>query len=300
MIFKKMIGNTLKDLGFVTQAQLDEALDKQKQIFKSKILPEKLNRSQLITEARFSGERSSVPFLGEILTEMGYITRSQLKKALKSQDHDFEEYCSLKSRTLCSVMDLGTVVNSSLNLVEVLDLILKNTNKVTHSIASTLMLLDEKTGDLVFSVPTGPNADELIDIRIKRGQGIAGWVAEHEKPVLVPDVKKDQRFYPEIDNRTGFETKSILAVPMKVKNKLIGVLEVINKTDGSAFTEEDELLLVIFASHAAMAIENARLYSELRDRLEDEKNLHRKLAEANKILALGQMASGVAHDFNNI
>ena len=300
MILKKMIGNTLKDLGFVTQTQLDEALKKQKQIFKSKILPEKLNRTQLISEARISGEASSVPFLGEILTEMGHITSSQLQKALKSQDNDFEKYCSLKSDTLCSVMDLGTLVNSSLNLVEVLDLILKNTNEVTHSTASTLMLLDEKTGDLVFSVPTGPNAEKLIDIRIKRGQGIAGWVVEHEKTVLVPDVKKDSRFYSEIDNSTGFETKSILAVPMKVKNKLIGVLEVINKKNGSAFTEKDELLLVIFASHAAMAIENARLYSELRDRLEDEKNLHRKLAEANKILALGQMASGVAHDFNNI
>ena len=300
MILKKMIGNTLKDLGFVTQTQLDEALKKQKQIFKSKILPEKLNRTQLISEARFSGETSSVPFLGEILTEMGHITRRQLQKALKSQGNDFEKYCSLKSNTLCSVMDLGTLVNSSLNLVEVLDLILENTNEVTHSTASTLMLLDEKTGDLVFSVPTGPNAKKLIDIRIKRGQGIAGWVVEHEKSVLVPDVKKDPRFYSEIDNSTGFETKSILAVPMKVKNKLIGVLEVINKKNGSAFTEEDELLLVIFASHAAMAIENARLYSELRDRLEDEKNLHRKLAEANKILALGQMASGVAHDFNNI
>ncbi len=300
MILKKMIGNTLKDLGFVTQTQLDEALKKQKQIFKSKILPEKLNRTQLISEARFSGETSSVPFLGEILTEMGHITRRQLQKALKSQDNDFEKYCSLKSNTLCSVMDLGTLVNSSLNLVEVLDLILENTNEVTHSTASTLMLLDEKTGDLVFSVPTGPNAKKLIDIRIKRGQGIAGWVVEHEKSVLVPDVKKDPRFYPEIDNNTGFETKSILAVPLKVKNKLIGVLEVINKKNGSKFTEEDELLLVIFASHAAMAIENARLYSELRDRLEDEKNLQRKLSEANKILALGQMASGVAHDFNNI
>jgi len=300
MILKKMIGNILKDFGFVTQTQLDEAVKKQKQIFKSKTLPEKLNRTQLISEARISGEASSVPFLGEILTKMGHITSSQLQKALKSQDNDFEKYCSLKSDTLCSVMDLGTLVNSSLNLVEVLDLILENTNEVTHSTASTLMLLDEKTGDLVFSVPTGPNAEKLIDIRIKRGQGIAGWVVEHEKAVLVPDVKKDPRFYPEIDNNTGFETKSILAVPLKVKNKLIGVLEVINKKNGSKFTEEDELLLVIFASHAAMAIENARLYSELRDRLEDEKNLQRKLSEANKILALGQMASGVAHDFNNI
>ena len=300
MIFKKMIGNILKDFGFVTQSQLDEALEEQKRIFRSRIIPEKLDRTQLVSEARFSGKASSVPFLGEILTQMGHITRSQLQKALKTQDNDFERLCQLKSNTLCSVMDLGTLVNSSLNLVEVLDLILENTNEVTQSTASTLMLLDETTGELVFSVPTGPNAEKLIDLRIKRGQGIAGWVVENEKSVLVPDVKKDPRFYPDIDSSTGFETKSILAVPLKVKNKLIGVLEVINKKNGSSFSEEDELLLVIFASHAAMAIENARLYSELRNRLEEEKNLQTKLAEANKLLALGQMASGVAHDFNNI
>ena len=78
MILKKMIGNILKDLGFVTQTQLDEAVKKQKQIFKSKILPEKLNRTQLISEARISGEASSVPFLGEILTSASTLKCSLL------------------------------------------------------------------------------------------------------------------------------------------------------------------------------------------------------------------------------
>ena len=104
MIFKKMIGNILKDFGFVTQSQLDEALEEQRRIFKSKILPEKRNRSQLVSEARFSGKASSVPFLGEILTQMGHITRSQLQKALKSQDSDFERLCQLNSNELCSVI----------------------------------------------------------------------------------------------------------------------------------------------------------------------------------------------------
>jgi len=81
---------------------------------------------------------------------------------------------------------------------------------------------------------------------------------------------------------------------------LIGVLEAINKVDGTSFTEQDELLLSIFAYQAAMAIENARLYGELKDRLEEEMQMQKDLAESEKFRALGQMASGVAHDFNNL
>ena len=112
------------------------------------------------------------------------------------------------------------------NLSEVLTFIMDHVNQLTHSMASTLMLLDNHTGELVFSVPTGPKADELTDIRIPPGKGIAGWVVVHEEPLLVHDVKKDPRFYSEIDKIIGFETKSIVCVPLKTRTKLIGVLEI--------------------------------------------------------------------------
>jgi signal transduction histidine kinase len=161
------------------------------------------------------------------------------------------------------------------------------------------MMVEEKTGDLLFSIPTGPTADLLVDNRIPKGKGIAGWVAEHEQSVVVPDVTKDPRFYSEIDRKTGIETKSILAVPLKAKSKLIGVLEVVNKTDGTPFTEEDALLLSIFASQAAMAIENARLYGELKSEYERRSRMEREMGETDKFRALGQLSSGIAHDFNN-
>ena len=88
--------------------------------------------------------------------------------------------------------------------------------------------------------------------------------------------------------------------PLKAKKKLIGVLQVVNRSDGNAFTAEDTLLLRIFANQAAMAIENARLYAELEDRLEQEIDMQNRLAESEKFRALGQMASGIAHDFNNV
>jgi len=171
---------------------------------------------------------------------------------------------------------------------------------VTNSVASTLMLLDDETGELVFSVPTGPKAERLTDIRIPSGKGIAGWVAKHEQHVLIPNAREDPRFYQGIDKISGFKTKSILCVPLKAKTRSIGVLEAINKADGTSFTEEDALLLSIFAYQAAMAIENARLYSELRDQWEEEIQMEKMLAESEKFRALGQMAAGVAHDFNNL
>ncbi len=238
--------------------------------------------------------------LGEVMTGMGFITRQQLDEALKEQQKMFEAYKPLESEKLGASIEIGFIVNSTLDLAEVLTLIMRHANRVTNSAASTLMLLDDKTGELVFSVPTGPKADELIDMRLAPGKGIAGWVAEHGHPLLVPNAREDPRFYPEIDKISGFETKSILCVPLKAKAKLIGVLEAINKVDGTSFTEEDELLLSVFAYQAAMAIENARLYGELKDRLEEERQLQEQLFQAHKMEAIGTLAGGIAHDFNNI
>jgi signal transduction histidine kinase len=300
MAIKQLIGEILSNLGFVTIEQLEEALGKQKEIIRRKTLPEHLQRTRIVAESRSPVGDTSIPFLGELLIEMGYVTRSQMDSALKKQGDMFEKYCSLESDSLCTVLDIGTLINSSLNLGEVLSRIMQNANRITNSAASTLMLLEDNSGDLVFSVPTGPNADELVDIRIEKERGIAGWVAKHEQLLIVSDVKNDHRFYAKIDAQTGFETKSILAVPLKAKHRLIGVLEVINKENDELFTEQDALLLTIFASHAAMAIENARLHEELRDQMEKEHRMKLNLADSEKYRALGQLSSGVAHDFNNI
>ena len=300
MAIRALIGSILSDLGFVSQGQLDTALTEQQKISDSQMIPERLERTRLVAEARFSIKTEAIPFLGQILIDMGTISPHQLQLALEQQKDMVQRYCELESTALCSVMDMGTLVNSSLNLAEVLKLIMKTANSITNSVASTLMLLEENTRELVFSVPTGPRAEDLRDIRIKPGQGIAGWVAENHEPLIVPDVRTDQRFYDGVDAITGFETRSILCVPLKAKTKLIGVLEAINKTDGTRFTESDALMLSIFGAQAAMAIENARLYGELSDQYDAEKNLQKKIIETDKFLALGQMAAGVAHDFNNI
>ncbi len=300
MILKKFLGEIMRELGFITKEQLDESLFQQQKLFEIKTIPEFLQRDRLIREARMAKEADTTPRLGQILKDMGFATEYQLAQALQEQESFVEVYKAIGSEKLGVAVEIISMINSSLNVAEVLSNLMRHANRVCGSVSSTLMLLDPRTNELVFSVPTGPKSDKLIDFRIPSGEGIAGWVAETGQYTLVSDVETDSRFYPEIDKMTGLKTKTLLCVPLKAKSKLIGVLEVINKVDGTVFSEEDAILLSIFASQAAMAIENARLYEELKDRLEEERKMQKKLAETEKFSALGQLASGLAHDFNNI
>jgi len=298
MLLRKLLGEILADMGIVSGQQLEEALTKQRKLYGYEALPERIRRVTLVSEARLA--TGATPMLGQILIDMGVATKDQLEQAIEKQDKMIEAYKLLNSEKLGATVEECLIINSTLNIAEVLESIMRYANRVTNSVASTLMLLDEETGELVFSVPTGPKSDKLTDFRLPPGEGIAGWVAENGQHLLIPDVKKDKRFYGQIDEMSGFVTKSILCVPLKAKSKMIGVLEVINKVDDTSFTEEDAMLLNIFANQAAIAIENARFYDELKDRYEEEKQLQEKLAESEKLRAMGLMASGVAHDFNNM
>ena len=302
MALHRLLGEILTGNKLLTVQQLSQALEYQRKIVETSPAnvqsPTNKQRARLISEARMASKE--IPFLGKILVDLGFITAQQVAAALKEQEKVIEEYQILDGQDLGVAIEMASIVNSTLNLSEVLALIMKQVNRVTDSTASTLMLLDERTRELVFSVPTGPKAELLTDVRLPPGKGIAGWVAEHEQPVIVSNVREDPRFYGEIDKTSGFQTKTVLCVPLKAKAKLIGVLEVINKSDGTSFKEKDKLLLMVFAYHAAMAIGNARLYRELNDRMREEREMQKKLAEAEKLRALGQMAAGVAHYFNNM
>jgi signal transduction histidine kinase len=285
-------------MGTITQAQLDEALQTQQHFFEDTFQLE-MDRTELVSGSR-KNKVSHPPKLGQILMEKGYITEEQLIPALKTQNQQIENLSRLSSEKLAKALQVGFVINSTIDLEEVLNLIMKYANIVTDAVASTLMLLDEKTGELVFSIPTGPNAEHLKDVRISPGAGVAGWVAENQTYLLVPDTRKDDRFYPRIDDMTGMETRSLLCVPMKSKRKLIGVLEVMNKKDNSFFTQDDALILSVFSHHAAIAIENAMLFNSMKNRLEREKMIEQKMAESARLQAIGTLAGGIAHDFNNI
>lgn len=122
---------------------------------------------------------------------------------------------------------------------------------------ASLMLVDEETEELVFVLVQGAVRETLPGYRIGRREGIAGWVAEHAEPTIVNAVRTDVRFLPEVDERFGFETRSLVGVPLVTRGKVLGVLEVLNKRSGEDFTEDDASLLSILAALAASALDYA-------------------------------------------
>jgi sigma-B regulation protein RsbU (phosphoserine phosphatase) len=136
---------------------------------------------------------------------------------------------------------------------------MRKSQNVMQAEASSLMLVIEETNELEFKVALGPKATAVKPFRLPIGKGISGWVAESGEAVLIPDAYSDPRFDPSFDKRSGFKTRSMLCVPMIHKSKIVGVMTLLNKIDGTPFNESDQILFTIFATQAALSIENARL-----------------------------------------
>ncbi len=167
--------------------------------------------------------------------------------------------------------EISSWVSSVLDLDQLLELIIESGTQMMNAKASSLLLLDPKTNKLYFKVATGEKRDEVSKYEIDLGQGIAGFVAEKGEPLLIPDVSLDPRWYKKISESIGFETKSIACVPMKVDGDIIGVVEIIDKEDGSSITGEDMKLLTAFAEVASLGIANARKIQRVKRENEDLK-----------------------------
>ncbi len=184
--------------------------------------------------------------------------------------------------------DIAQAISSTLEESEVFRRVMENVTRILQVEAASLLLLDQQTGELEFTVTLHGDTAHYSTFRLKPGQGIAGWVAQHGKPLLVPDVSQDSRFYAQVDQVTGFRSRSILCVPLNSKDRVIGVLEAINKRDGtgdSRFTQADLELLTALASWVAVAVENAWL--------------NRATREMAATTALRQAVTALAHHINN-
>ncbi len=170
----------------------------------------------------------------------------------------------IKSSDIDEILTISTLINSTLEINEVLKRIMDSANRMVEAEASSLLLIDEATESLYFQVALGDKGEEVKRFTLKIGEGIAGWVAKHSKPLLVEDVQEDARFFKDISKKINYQTKSILCVPLTLKNRTIGVLEVINKKGGGSFTIEDQYILESFSNLAGVAIENARLYQDMK------------------------------------
>ncbi|MBI4055107.1 MAG: GAF domain-containing protein [Elusimicrobia bacterium] len=176
------------------------------------------------------------------------------------------------------LLEVGRLLSSKLELEELLYTVMELATKLVGAETSSLLLLDEEKRELYFDVALGRAGRQVKPVRLKLGEGIAGWVAQKGMPLLVPDISRDPRWSPQADAKTGFQTRSILAVPMILKGKVIGVLEAINRLEGE-FQKEDLRSLESFASQAAVCIENARLFSFLREEKEKLALLFQEMQE---------------------
>lgn len=167
--------------------------------------------------------------------------------------------------TLNQLIQVTTMLNSTLNLSDLLQLIMTSAAQLLHAETSSLMLVDEETNELTFEVATGEPGQEVVKHRVPPGQGIAGWVVQNAQPLVIENPAEDPRFYNRIDKAIGFETRNILAVPLMVKDRVIGVVEVINKLDAPGFSSKDLELAVALTNQASIAIDNTRMYARLAD-----------------------------------
>ncbi|MCP4400725.1 MAG: GAF domain-containing protein [bacterium] len=155
--------------------------------------------------------------------------------------------------------EVCTFVNSTIPYEQQLQSIVEAANKLLGVKDSSLIILDEETQLLHFHIVTGEKSQQLESMTMKPGEGIAGWVAEQGKPLVVPDVSVDPRFNQRISDELGFETRSILCVPIRVRDRVFGSFEAVNRLDGRPFEEKNIPLLTAFASLVGVVLENFRV-----------------------------------------
>jgi len=170
-----------------------------------------------------------------------------------------------KGRRLALLSHLSQILNSTLDHKEIRRRAMEAATQLMRAEVGSLLLVNEEKHQLYFEVALGDREEEIKTISLNFGEGIAGWVAQHGKPLVVNSPGKDRRFFKGVDERTEFKTRNIICVPMKVKKKIIGVLEAINKKGKGQFDKEDLSLLTSLADQVAIALDNSRLYQELEE-----------------------------------
>ncbi|MBC7249552.1 MAG: GAF domain-containing sensor histidine kinase [Anaerolineae bacterium] len=180
---------------------------------------------------------------------------------------------------------VSLILNSTLSLEPLLQTIIEVITELTETEDCSILLFDEKTGELRFRAARKMRQEELENISVPIDNSIAGWIFRNNKPLLIRDAQNDDRFYQGVDRKLDFQTRSIIGVPLQVRGRAIGVLEAINKRGGREMGWEDVHVMTTLAAQAAIAIENARLMEELRKAYEKLHELDRLKSDFISIAA---------------
>ncbi len=173
-------------------------------------------------------------------------------------------------RRLETLIEINALINSQYRDVRVLlSRIMESAERLIGSDASSLLLVDTGTHHLYFEIALGDKGEDVKKYTLEMGEGIAGWVALNDRSLVVNDAENDSRHFSLIGEDTGYITNNLIAVPLRAKDEVIGVLEVINKSDGDNFNDEDLRFLEVLADQASIAIQNARDFGQLSNELDN-------------------------------
>jgi signal transduction histidine kinase len=167
---------------------------------------------------------------------------------------------SLSADRLARLLEISTRLSSTLHLDDLLSQVMDVATELTDTETASILLLDEQTKELRFVASTGGTMPD--DLVVPLDQSIAGWVVRNNSHLIIDDVQSDARFFASVDQNTQFQTQTMLAIPLRTQEKVIGALEVLNKRNGQRYTDQDMALMQALASQAAVAIVNARLFEQ--------------------------------------
>jgi len=203
--------------------------------------------------------------------------------AAMANAHLFEE-AQHRADELSILYDVGLMLTSTLDLTKVLRVIMEAAVSMLQVEAGSVLLLDEDTQELEFVAAVGAGSEQVTGLRLPAGAGVAGQALSEGRSLLVDDTQRSANFYEAVDHLTGLNTQRLIATPLRVKERFIGVMEVINKRSGP-FTEADVRVLDLLAPTAAAAIDNARLYARETQLTEEVRRHNRELSALHAISA---------------
>jgi len=178
------------------------------------------------------------------------------------------------------IAEVSRFLSSTLQLDDLLKNIVQVATELTQTEACSILLYDKEANELRFTPATiSTSAEKLMDVVVPLDSSIAGWVFRKARPLLIRDAKNDPRWNSQVDDTSDFDTRSILGIPLKIKNQVIGVIELLNKKGDDGFGQDDIKIATTLAAHIAVAIENAKLWEDLHQAYDELAELDRLKSE---------------------
>ena len=199
----------------------------------------------------------------EVLTILARHSAAALENAQLYETTDWELRKTVGK--LQALLDVSAAVSSTLDVMDLVHITLTKAQQMVGAEASSLALLSDDAQTMHVDLALGPSRSNLLSLETPKGTGIIGWVLENGKPVAVVSAMEDRRFNQEVDRAADHVTRSVLCVPLRLRDRTVGAVEVLNKRGDIPFTRDDQDLLTAFANHAALALENALMYAETKE-----------------------------------